>query len=334
MDMNSSGDTWDACWADDDRIYLTSDDTGGFRGQPGSNLQFHVLEGKTVDGLLGRTINRMQEYGPPSSKGPDGNMWKADGITAVDGNLYIFVSRHGLNFSTRQTAQNSSLIVSTDKGRTWRRSAKENYDKPMFPGTRFGSPFFVKYGKDGAGHVHNADKYVYAVANNGFWENGDDMILGRVLKTQIARLQASDWQFFMSGDGLIDGNWSPRIEDAKPMLSNPGKCSMTGVQYIEALQRYIMIQWYYTNGSGHVASTATSWIFYESPTPWGPWEPFGTQHFSPEGYYDPCVLPKFISEDGLDFMILTAGDFNTHALPGALCLYRLTYIPCSLHKSV
>jgi hypothetical protein len=39
--------------------------------------------------------------------------------------------------------------MSSDKGLTWKRTAKENYDKPMFSGGRFGSPWFVKYGRDG-----------------------------------------------------------------------------------------------------------------------------------------------------------------------------------------
>jgi len=52
----------------------------------------------------------------------------------------------------RQTAANASLIKSTDRGRTWTRSAQMNYDHPLRPGRRFAAPDFVHFGKNG-GHV-------------------------------------------------------------------------------------------------------------------------------------------------------------------------------------
>ncbi|MCC6123633.1 MAG: DUF4185 domain-containing protein [Pirellulales bacterium] len=339
MDLNSHGDVWDSSWADDGHLYVSSDDTRGFIGpgdpkgfsdKPSRNLQFHILQGDSPDSLVGKTINRMDEYHGSSKRGPDGCMWKANGNTCLDGILYMFVSRHGLDFEKRQSAEKSSLIMSSDKGLTWRRSAKENYDRPMFVSPRFGSPMFVKYGRDGRADAHNADKYVYALANNGFWENGDDMILARVLKSQIARLDAKDWQFFTGGDGMSDANWSPDMQQAKPVLVNPGKCGMAGAQYIAPLKRYLMIQWYYTTGSGHKAPKDTTWIFYESPAPWGPWREFGSQRFDPEGYYNPCVVSKFISPDGRNLAIFTNGNFFTARERGEKCIYRLTKIPCTL----
>ena len=329
MDMNSHGDVWDSSWADDGLLYVSSDDTQGFGKHPSRNLKFHVLKGDSPDTLVGTTVNHMDEYHKPR-RGPDGNMWKANGNICVDGNLYMFVSRHGLNFNTRQTAENSSLIMSTDKGLTWRRSAKENYDHPMLPGPRFGSPMFIKYGQDGQADVHNADKYVYALANNGFWENGDDMILARALKSRMAKLDPQDWQFFTGGDGMSDANWSSKMQQAKPVLVAPGKCSMAGAQYIAPLKRYLMIQWYYTTGTGHKAPKDTTWVYYESATPWGPWREFQTQRFRTEGYYNPCIVSKFISADGLNLMIFTNGNFFTAREKGEKCIYRLTKIPCAL----
>ena len=330
VDMSSHGDTWDASWADDGELYLTSDDTCGFDSRPGRNLAFHVLRGRTLGELHGETLNLMDEYGPMTSSGSDGCMWKANGSHCVDGNMYVFVSRHGLDFTKRQTAQNSSLIISSDKGRTWRRTATENYDRPMFPGSRLGSPFFVKYGRNGRGGVHNSDSYVYAVANNGFWENGDDMILARVRRDRISRLDASDWQFYTVGDGMADRSWSPWMQDAEPILVSSGKCSMTGIQYIAPLQQYLMIQWYYTKGTGHVASDHTTWVMWEGTTPWGPWQAVGSCVFTPEAYYNPCIVSKFISRDGRNLTIFANGDFRTHGLVGDACLYRLTQLTCTL----
>ena len=339
MDMNSHGDTWDSCWADDGHTYISSDDTRGFNGQPPRNLQFHVLRGDAPDQLRGETVNTMDEYGTMSQRGPDGCMWKACGNTCVDGVLYAFVSRHEVDAfchpekkdpSKLQTAANASLIMSGDKGKTWRRTAQENYDSPMFPGQRFGSPYFVKYGQDGKGSVHNAGQYVYAVANNGFWENGDNMILGRVPRARIGQLNAADWQFHRGGDGMLHASWSPDIRQAKPMLVNPGKCSMTGVQYIAPLKQYLMVQWYYTKGSGHLAPADTTWLFYQAPAPWGPWQEFGAQRFPADGYYNPGIATKFISPDGRRLVLFTNGNFTTHAAPGDACRYRLTQVPCSL----
>ena len=105
----------------------------------------------------------------------------------VDGVFYMFVTRclypeQSGDAKHRHVFQNSSIIKSTDKGRTWL-AAGQRVTTPMFPGLRFGAPYFVWYGKDGAAAVHNADKYVYAVSNNGHFEDGDDYILGRVLKS-------------------------------------------------------------------------------------------------------------------------------------------------------
>lgn len=339
IDLTSFGDTWDASWADDGNIYISSDDTCGFNGQPARNLQFHVLRGQSPDHLIGETVNTMDEYGGGSERGPDGCMWKACGNTCVDGLLYAFVSRHEVDafchpekkdLSKLQTAARCSLIMSADKGRSWRRSAAENYHSPMFPSARFGSPYFVKYGQDGRAAVHNADRYIYAVANNGFWENGDNLILARVPRNRIARLEAADWQFFTGGDGMQDAAWSADMQHAKLILVNPAKCSMTGVQFIEPLQRYLMIQWYYPRGSGHKFSDETAWIFYEAKTPWGPWTAFDKKSFPGVAYYNPCLAAKFISPDGRHLTIFTNGDFMTTPKSGADCLYRLTIIPCTL----
>ena len=100
---------------------------------------------------------------------------------------------------TRQTALNASLIKSTDRGRTWTRSAQENYEHPMWPGGSFGAPFFVHYGRNG-GQVEQdrATQYVYACSTNGFWNDGDSLILGRVLRSQLSRLNSADWEYLLA----------------------------------------------------------------------------------------------------------------------------------------
>ena len=78
----------------------------------------------------------------------------------------------------------------------------------MFPGSRFATPYFVEYGQDGRASVDNADRYVYALSNDGFWDNGNNLILGRVARSKIGNLRAADWQYYRGGDGMEDSAWT------------------------------------------------------------------------------------------------------------------------------
>ncbi|OCT15255.1 hypothetical protein A8709_14245 [Paenibacillus pectinilyticus] len=333
---NSHGDTWDAAWTEDGTLYVSSDDTYGFDNSCNSNLAFHRLDGDDPYDLTGVTINGMEEYDPLFGiLESDGCCWKAMGVASIDGTLYMTISRHRYGMSRvdpmkRQQAFNASIIKSTDGGKTWTPSAADNRVNPMFYAYRFGTPSFVKYGRDGEARVHNADHYVYAVSNNGYWDNGDDVVLGRVLREKMSSLNGNDWEFYRGGNGMVDASWSKIIYDAEPIHHNPGKCSMTSVQYIEPLYRYVMIAWYYTAGSGEVGHRETVWEFYESPTPWGPWTKFSAFLFFPQGYYNPCIVPKFISTDGKNLILFTNGDFITNQRSPEENIYKLTMIPCEL----
>lgn len=73
----------------------------------------------------------MEEYGTSNATEADGATWKALGQECIDGVFYSFLSRHiygdkSGDYWLRQTAQNASLIKSTDKGISWVRSASEN----------------------------------------------------------------------------------------------------------------------------------------------------------------------------------------------------------------
>ncbi len=143
----------------------------------------------------------------------------------------------------------------------------------MFPGSRFATPYFVEYGQDGRASVDNADRYVYALSNDGFWDNGNNLILGRVARSKIGNLSATDWQYYQGGDGMEDSAWMSDMARAKLVLDAPGKLGMNGAVYVPGLRRYIMIGWYYPAGGGKIkdACHATNWDFYEAPKPWGPW---------------------------------------------------------------
>jgi hypothetical protein len=232
---DNGGDTWVAAWADDDRLYTPSDDTDGFHKAAHANIVFNRLDGPDPQRLTGLTVNPMKEYGKATEEGPDQCSWKSSGCTFVDGALYWVVARHCYGEKSgdprrRQTAQNASIIKSTDYGLTWTRSAMENYQHPMFPGRRFATPYFIEYGRNRA-DVDGAPTYVYAVSNNGFWDCGDDMILGRVLRSKLSALSGADWEFFTGGDGMLPSAWTHKADTAKPLIQQPGRLGMTGAVY-------------------------------------------------------------------------------------------------------
>jgi hypothetical protein len=72
----------------------------------------------------------------------------------------------------------------------------------MFPGGQFATPYFIDYGRSRP-NVDGADRYVYAISNNGFWDNGDTLILGRVLRTKLGALNGVDWEFLVVPQEMV-----------------------------------------------------------------------------------------------------------------------------------
>jgi hypothetical protein len=327
---HNNGDTWCAAWAGDGNIYTPSNDSSGFKSKAGTNLHLNKVTGDDPAKLDGETINPMTEYGVISSLMSDGYTWKSSGFMALDHVLYWVIARH--HYVSIQSAANSSIIKSTDGGKTWTRPMQENFDHPMFPGARFPTPYFIDYGQDGHQAVADgSDRYVYAMSNSGSWDNGDFMVLGRVPKSKIGNLNAADWQFFTSGDGANDATWNSNPIDAKPVINSPNHLAEGGPVYIPGKQCYFMIGWYYPAGGGRVtpdASKTTVWDFYTAPHPWGPWTKIDSHQFKTQGYYCPGVSTKFTSADGSSLKVFTAGDFQAH--DPSPPLYALTVVSLQL----
>lgn len=309
---NSNGDTWDPFWADDGSLYAFNCDGRGF-GVQHRNLAFNKLGGDSIDSIAGSSVNSMDDYGRSGLRGPDGATWKACGQECIDGTFYAFVSRNTYGNESRdpllrQTAVNSSLIKSTDRGLTWMRSANDNYSHPMWPGPRFGAPFFVHYGRNGGSVTHDgADHFVYATSTNGFWNDGDNYVIGRVERHKLPRLVGSEWSYYTGGDGLHDKNWSRKIADAKPILSSPAHCGQGPVCYIPALDLYLLTAWYNTE-------KMTKWFepsrmrydFYQAEHPWGPWSFINshTDSFLSAGHmYGPSLCARFQRREGSSVVI-------------------------------
>ncbi len=329
---DNQGDTWIAAWAGDDNLYTPSDDTEGFHEACHSNIAFNRLNGSDPMRFTGTTVNPMSDYGKNSQLGPDHCNWKSTGCIWLDGAIYWAIARHHYGDDSgdphkRQTAQNASIIKSTDFGKTWTRTAQQNYDAPMFPGPRFATPYFIQYGY---GHdtvtEDNAGQYIYATSNNGFWDCGDDLVLGRVARSKIGSLNGRDWEYYTGGDGMKSAAWSRQMNDSKPILEAALKIGMTGPVYLRQHGRYFMVSWYYPAGGGKIKDACfhTVWDFFESAKPWGPWNKIGSFDSKPAGWYTPNVCPKFQGKDRV--YVLTAGNW------GSKQDYRLTIVPLAIRS--
>jgi len=321
---DSNGDTWDPFWADDGDLYAFNCDGRGFGPKKhGRNLAFNKLvpdaSVDASDALAGSQVNSMDEYGASSKKGPDGATWKACGQECIDSVFYAFVSRNTYGDESgdklmRQTAVNSSLIKSTGRGLTWTRSADENYAQPMWPGPAFGAPFFVHYGQNGSSVTRDAaDRFVYASSTNGFWNDGDSYILGRVERGKLSALRSADWSYYTGGDGASDASWSRQIADAQPILTSLAHCGQGPICFIPALGLYLLVAWYNT-------ATMTKWFepnrmqydFYQAEHPWGRWElvsSFDDSFISAGHMYGPSLCARFQQQTGAEvrMTMFTAG---------------------------
>jgi hypothetical protein len=153
------------------------------------------------------------------------------------------------------------------------------------------------------------------------------MVLGRVARSKIGNLDAKDWQFFTSGDGMVDSSWSSKASDAMPVLAMPNHLGMTGATFLPAQKCYLMVGWYYPAGGGKKTPDAcktTTWDFYVAQHPWGPWKSVGSHTWTPQAFYCPEICPKFTSDDGSKIWAFTAGNWNDGSV------YKLVLVPMTL----
>jgi len=316
MYTQGNGDTWYATWADDGDLYVTSDDTTGFSGNCVSKTQrpyvyvaVSRLRGDDPRHLTGETVNCLEAYDLPPD--PEHNTsWKTTGITSIDGTLYVIVEQDTYEDAGnlgRETARNATILKSTDHGKTWSGSEAESVAHPMFPGTRFGAPSFIQYGRDGTGGVDGGETYVYAISNDGSWDNSDSMVLGRVRRSDLPRLRGEDWEFY------ADGRWTHDLREAQPILRESNHLASASSMYVPALRKYTLASWYYPNCTGYSVPGCdvhrTRWVWYQAPKPWGPWTKFWESEWFPAGYYNPILVNKFLSPDGTSGWVFSAGYF-------------------------
>ena len=354
---------------------------GSCQGGFGSNLVVNELDGPDPEHLTSPYQNCMTSYGYAGDQGdqarcPDRATWKTGGVLSLAGTLYVVVSRQsdaGNQYPNGyQLSQDATIIKSSDHGRHWTSpwtagdpngaappcDPATGHYRAMFPGTRFATVQFINYGRDdsvaSAADGNGGDTYVYAMANDGYAYNGSNIIVGRVLRSDLASLDSSRWQFyrnsgFSGGNGNDARNWTSSSAAATPVLSSAAhQLSQAGVQYVPGLGRYLLTSFYYNhfdvcwpwvfpsqNPACSAADEAreSTLSFYQAPAPWGPWTRFFSQDTSSlatPGLYNVALVSKFMLADGLSQTLFASGDFVQPFLSSTSTTYSLHAFPLAL----
>lgn len=267
-------DNWPITWADDDALYTSYGDGYGFKPMIKEKLSMGMAkitggpENFKAENLRAPTIER---------KGDGKRGAKASGALMVDGVLYMWV----------RNVENSQLVWSEDRGRTWTWGFK--FD------TSFGSPAFLNFGRNYAGA---RDGYVYTYSQDGpsAYESDDGVVLARVPKEKIR--DRSAYEFFVR---LKAGKaeWSRDIALRGPVFTFPGLCQRVDAVYNPGLRRYLLAV-----GYGH----SGGWGIYDAPEPWGPWTTaFHTSHWGLGGTHGYRMPSKWISPDGRVMHLVFSG---------------------------
>jgi hypothetical protein len=157
------------------------------------------------------------------------------------------------------------------------------------------------------------------------------MVLGRVPRERIGRLDAADWEFYAATEGVEKPAWTRRVRDARAIFRDRGFTSMTGMHYLPAFRRFLLMQWAYVNLDAPDAWQHTRLSLYEAPQPWGPW---ALVHRDPDwgngaGYYNPGLPAKWFEDGGRRAWMTMAGDFTTLDAPDSrycLTVQKLEFI--------
>ena len=199
---------------------------------------------------------------------------------------------------------------------------QENLARPMFPGSKFATLVFIQFGQNTSAKADGSDRFVYAISNDGYWNNGNSMILGRVLREKLSDLNGSDWQFYRGGDGANDSAWTNDVNAAEFLINETNKVGISTAAYVPQLGRYLMMQWHYLPNRWEGPST---WTWREAPSPWGPWKPFAQIEYGrEEQYYNPCLLAKFVEDDGLRIWIAANGWYGNGTSSYCLKVFPVT----------
>jgi len=295
------GDTFPMTWADDGEIYASAGDP--LWGAKPDGLDVEKFSGGPLDYKITK-FNDMTDY-----LGWGGHGVKPCGMICVDGVLYLAFQnlrgwRQPPHSFKSQNGCDAHIVFTTPRWCTFTPYFKD-IKEPMFPGSRFGGPSFINFGKN---NENARDNYVYAVSGDQ-WDNGSSVRLGRVPKANIVDRYL--WEFFCGFDRDGSPQWHGDLDESVPILNIHRFIGLPEMVYLAGIKRYLLLTWHLR--ADFDPNEGADLLILESPEPWGP---FSLVHFEEfwEGKdctpYCPRIPLKWMDEDGLGGYIQFSGSWD------------------------
>ncbi len=290
--MAPGSDLWPVTWAENDQLYTSFGDGGGFGGDNSSgrvSMGFSRINGSPTS----FTTSNVNGGANPENSATWGcsECGKGVGLIAVNNNLYVWINKQDVADSRFQ------LAWSSNNGVTWQKVTSWN-----FIGSVFGEVTFLNFGKNNAGA---RDSYVYMYGIKRV-SGKPGIEMARVPRNAIT--DRAQYQFYAG----MDGNnpiWDADIANRQSVFTDPAGVGIPTVIYNPGLQRYIMAVAHgaWTNsGLGRLG-------MFDSENPWGPWttvqynENWGNFSGPWLIYNMPTKTPNWLSPDGKTFHLMFSG---------------------------
>ena len=336
MVVGINGDEFPISWAEDGKMYTGAGDNRQ-KDSPSSPLAFFSVQGgptemgcdapPTHHDQPSPTCKNVSLRGDPIPiKAPTAlkacSPWeghktipnlKSSGVLALDGVLYWIVScfNYGDDKTfNRQRYGPAWIVTSRDRGATWNETATPT---DFFTG-RLAAPRFLQMGR---AHNESSDGFVYlyfpgTTGGAAFFENNDQMLLGRVRRHMLLNRSAYDFFTGTRPDG--SPTWSTDDTIAVPVVSFPLMLSVQQATWVPAIRRIVFANWAWISVDGaprpdhspderneRTGHQRTQLTLVEAATPWGPFNVFwrdddwrGSDGSS--GGYTPVVPSAWVSD--------------------------------------
>ena len=301
-EKNIKGDTYPMTWGADGEIYTSSGDPCW--GETETGLDVEIFRGGPSDYKIEK-FNNMNDY-----LGWGGNGPKPTGMISVDGIIYLAFQNLScggspLHSVKSQQGSDAHIVCCNPQWNQWYPSLKA-IGEPMFPGSRFGGPAFINFGKD---NENSRDGYVYAISGDQ-WDNGSNVRLGRVSKDRI--MKANYWEYVCAMDK--DGNpvWDNNIDESIPILSIHRYIGLPEMVYLAGIKRYLFLTWRLRDDFN--PHEGTDLLILEAPEPWGPFSVVYFEEFWEGKAFTPYCprIPLKWMEDDVTGYIQFSGSWDDH----------------------
>jgi len=276
FNQQNSSDLWAQTWGSDGNDYAFFGDGLGFFGTAKTSFGIGMLTGPA--GSV-NSSNAMNIYGGGNGLYPASITGKATALLAVGSDYYAI----GSVWQPSDPPNNGwgapghvEIEFSSGNAYSW----QSNYSAWSFCAAGvdpagFCPVSFLQYGPGYTG-AKDSYAYLYGMPTQNFFGNGTPgpatTYLFRVLSEQI--LTQASYEAFAGLDNNGNPIWSSTWSDMQPVFTDPGPRPMgiSEVVYNSELGRYIAA------GQGGFVSQA---VFYDAPSPWGPWTSIGYYNSNP-----------------------------------------------------